>query len=61
MPQPNTKIKWAFEPHSSLAKKYNVRITQIYGAAGHGKGVTDAMSSFGMKSIPKRDVVGLDV
>ena len=55
------KNKMGFEPHSSLAKKYNVRITQIYGAAGHGKGVTDAMSSFGMKSIPKRDVVGLDV
>ena len=37
------KNKWAFESYSSLAKKYNVRIIQIYGAAGHGKGVIDAM------------------
>ena len=35
--------KWAFESYSSLAKKYNVRIIRIYGAAGHGKGVIDLM------------------
>ena len=55
------KNKWAFESYSSLAKKYNVRIIRIYGAAGRGKGVIDAMSSFGVKSFLKRDIIGLDV
>ena len=55
------KNKWAFESYSSLAKKYNVRIIRIYGAAGHGKGVIDAMSSFGVKSILKKDIIGLYV
>lgn len=40
---------------------YNVRIVQIYGAAGHGKDLIDAMSNSGVKSILKRDIVGLDV
>ena len=55
------KNKWAFESYSSLAKKYNVHIIRIYGAAGHGKSMTDAMSSFGVKSILERDIIGLDV
>ena len=55
------KNKWAFESYSSLTKKYNIRIIRIYGAAGHGKGVIDKMSSFGVKSILKRDIIGLDV
>ena len=55
------KNKWAFESYSSLAKKYNVRIIRIYGAAGHGKGVIDAMSSSAVKPILKRDIIGLDV
>ena len=55
------KNKWAFESYSSLAKKYHGRIIQIYGAAGYGKGVIDVMSSFGVKSILKRDITGLDV
>ena len=57
----NTKNKWALESYFSLAKKYNVCIIRIYGAAGHGKGVIDAMSSFVVKSILKRDIIGLDV
>ena len=48
------KDKWAFESYSSLAKKYNVRIIRIYGAAGHEKGVIDAMSSSAVKSILKK-------
>ena len=40
---------------------YNVRIVQIYGAAGHGKDLIDAMSNSGVTSILKRDIVGLDV
>ena len=48
------KDKWAFESYSSLAKKYSVRIIRIYGAAGHVKGVIDAMSSSAVKSILKK-------
>ena len=45
------KNKWVFESYSSLAKKCNVRIIRIYGAAGHGKSMIDVMSSFGVKSV----------
>ena len=61
MSRVNTKSKWALESYFSLAKKYNVCIIRIYGAAGHKKGVIDAMSSFVVKSILKRDIIGLDV
>ena len=36
-------------------------IARIYGAAGHGKGLIDAMSSFGVKSIIRKDIVTHDV
>ena len=55
------KNKWVFQIYHSLADKYNVRIIRLYGAAGHGKGLIDAMSSFRVKSILTRDIVGLDV
>ena len=55
------KNKWAFQIYHTLADKYNVRIIRLHGAAGHGKGLIDAMSSFGVKSILRRDIVGLDV
>ena len=44
----------------TLSNDDNVKIIRIYGAAGHGKGLIDAMSSFVVKSILRRDVVGLD-
>ena len=40
---------------------YNARIVRLYGAAGHGKGLIDAMSSFGVKSILRKDIVTGDV
>ena len=43
-PPTQYKNKWTFESYSSLVKKYNVCIIQIYGAAGHGKDMIDAMS-----------------
>ena len=53
------KNKYAFNSTQTLSNDYNVKIIRIYGAAGHGKGLIDAMSSFGVKSILRRDVVGL--
>ena len=32
-------------------------ILRIYGAAGHGKDLIDAMSSFGVKGILRRDII----
>ena len=44
----------------TLWNDYNVKTIKIYDAAGHRKGLIDAMSSFGVKSILSREVVGLD-
>ena len=44
----------------ALSNDYNVKIIRIYGAPGYGKGLIDAMSSFGVKSILRLAVVGLD-
>ena len=55
------KNKWAFQIYHSLAGKYNVCIIRLYGAASHRKGLVNAMSSFGVKSILRRDIIGLDV
>ena len=41
------KNKYAFESLIELSKKFNVTIVRIFGAAGHGKGLIDSMSSFG--------------
>ena len=44
----------------NLSNKYNVRIIRIYGVPGHGKGLIDAMSSFEVKAILRRDIVSHD-
>ena len=41
------KNKHAFSLYQTLADDFNLRIIRTYGASGHGKGVIDAMSSFG--------------
>ena len=55
------KNKDAFAYLQNLSDEYNVIIARIYGAAGHGKGLIDAMSSFGVKSIIRKDIVTHDV
>ena len=51
------KNKHAFSLYQKLAEDLNLRITRTYGAAGHGKGVIDAMSSFGAKNILRHVIV----
>ena len=51
------KNKFPFQSMMDLSNKYNVRIIRIYGAASHGKGLIDAISSFGVKTILRRDIV----
>ena len=53
------KKKHAFALLQKLADDFNLRIIRTYSADGHGKGVIDAMSSFGVKNI--LDIVTHDV
>ena len=55
------KNLYAFKSYQNLANKFNTRIIRIYGAAGHAKGLIDAMSSFGVKAILRRDIIANDV
>ena len=45
----------------SLCDEFGLTVIRVYSPAGHGKGTIDAMSSFGVKSILMRDIVGQDV
>ena len=40
-----------------LANEFNLRIIRTYGAAGHGKGTIDVMSSFEVKNVLRRNIV----
>ena len=51
------KNKHAFSLYQKLAEDFNLGIIRTYGAAGHGKGVIDAMSSFDAKNILCHDIV----
>ena len=55
------KNKHSFALLQSLADDFNLRIIRTYGAAGHGKGAIDAMSSFGVKNVLRKDIVTYDV
>ena len=54
------KNKHAFSFYQKLAK-FDLRIIRTCGAAGHGKGVNDTMSSFGANNILRHGIVTLDV
>ena len=43
-----------------LADIYNVTVMRVYGAAGHGKSLIDAMSSFGVKNILRQSIITND-
>ena len=55
------KNKHSFGLLQSLADEFSLRIIRTYGAAGHGKGAIDAMSSFSVKNILRKDIVTQDV
>ena len=44
-----------------MASEFNLRIIHTYGAAGHGKGAIDGMSSFGVKNVLRKDIVNHNV
>ena len=51
------KDEYTFAYYQNLANKYNVQVICLYGVAGHGKRLIDAISSFGVKSILRKDIV----
>ena len=51
------KNRHSFALLQNLANEFNLRIIRTYGAAGHGKGTVDAMSSFGVKNGLRGDTV----
>ena len=51
------KNKYSFGLLNKLASEFNLRIIRTYGAAGHGKGAIDGMSSFGVKNVLRKDIV----
>ena len=55
------KNKHAFSFYQKLSNKFNLRIIQTCGGAGHGKGVIDIMSRFRAKGDSRHDIVTLDV
>ena len=55
------KSRHAFALLQKLANEFNVRIIRTYGAAGHGKGTIDVMSSFGVKNVLRRNIVTHDI
>ena len=55
------KNKYSFGLLNKLASEFNLRIIRTYGAAGHGKGAIDGMSSFGVKNVLRKDIVNHNV
>ena len=54
------KNKHAFAFYQKLADDFGLRIIRMYGAAGHGKGAIDGMSSFRVKNILRHDIITQD-
>ena len=55
------KNRHSFALLQNLANEFNLKIIRTCGAAGHEKGIIDAMSSFGVKNALRRDIVTQNV
>ena len=54
------KCKYVFEMLLRLARKYNIRIDWMFGEAGHGRGLIDALAWFGCKGPLRRKILTTD-
>ena len=54
------KSRFIFHKMKELAEKYEIDVIWFYGITGHGRGLVDAMSSFGCKSIPQDSITTND-
>ena len=57
---PQYKNRYFFAKLQKISDFYNCVIVYIYGAAGNGKGLIDAMSAFGCKNLLRMDILGED-
>ena len=55
--QDQYKCRYVFAKMRNLAKKYDIKMIWFYGEPGHGRGLVDAMSSFGCKQPLKQDII----
>ena len=51
------KCKYVFNKWQELAKETSKTVVVYYGVLGHGKGLVDAMSGFGVKGPLRREVI----
>ena len=51
------KCKYVFNKWQELAKETSKTVVVYYGVSGHGKGLVDAMSGFGVKGPLRREVI----
>ena len=51
------KSPFVFANWKALAKKYNKTIILYYGVSGHGKGLVDSMSCFGIKGPLQKSII----
>ena len=51
------KSGYTFNEFCNVAKKYNRNILKYYGPSGHGKGLVDTMSAFGIKTPLLKSVI----
>ena len=56
-----TAQKYTFYRMNQLARKYSITVAWFYGEPGHGKGLVDAMSSFGCKKPLHHSIISEDV
>ena len=55
------KCKWVFRFWHSIAQKTNTKVIIYFEVSGHGKGLVDAMSAFGVKGPLMRAVITQDL
>ena len=51
------KCLWTFVYWLYFARKHNIKVISYYGVAGHGKGLVDSMSSFGVKNLIRKAII----
>ena len=54
------KSQFIFNSLKKITHNFNINIAWFYGIAGHGRGIVDAMSSFGCKSILRNVIINND-
>ena len=55
--QEQYKCKYIFFEMKKIAIEYNINVVWFYGEPGHGRGLVDAMSSFGCKQQLRHEIV----